>query len=828
MATQQIEIRVLDKTQRALSNVSQRLSNLNKGLLGVNRVAGLAATALGAIGGANVVSNIVRTTARFEDLRTTLATVTGGAREGAQAFDFISKFSTQTQFGVEELTQTFIKLKASGIEPTSELLTLFTDAAAVTTDQLGSLQAITDLFSRTTAGGLGLEELNRLADRGIPVFDILQEKLGRNRLQLSDLGKTAEGANLILTALSDGIRERFGGATVNRINNVSTQFSNLQIAIANAADQIGSQGFAKALGQTAVEITNFIENNQQLVQEIGINLTKAFLFAKEAMVLVIANIDLLGKAFAAFFALKIATVVGSLAFAFGSTFVKGIVLATRAIKVMALAAAANPIIASGLAIAAGVEYLTGAFSELAEKMNIGGVADEALDALESGFEKVGEKIGANINGLEEFQNNISNINKKAQELAPKFEDVQIPADQIRTSAEKTNTAIGATNESLKEQANELAVTKKTFEEVLSDAEKQNALAGIATEQNKVIQEIKKAELSLGRGLTQKEREKLQTLFLQNEEYRKQAELQSKIESATQSLLSQTIQFAESEGKILEQANANAQRLLLDRFEKGEISYGQYLSSLINLEEAHAVRMFEINKSLEDRKMRYFQTTLEKRFQMQMRNSQYMEQFNKADFAGHIRRNEALQELVRERIEFEKKSELEKAQFGLEQATTLFTGLSKVNKKFFAAQKAAAIALAIVNTYQGATKALATYPPPFNFIAAAATVASGLAQVATIRAQTMQRGGALPAGQSAIVGEDGPELIVPKQPSTVIPREVADAIDNMGGRGGDPVVVNFNITTVDAESFDTLLIRRRGTITSIINGALQKRGKEGVV
>ena len=827
MATQQIEIRVLDKTQRALSNVSQRLSNLNKGLLGVNRVAGLAATALGAIGGAGVVSNIVRTTARFEDLRTTLATVTGGAREGAQAFDFISKFSTQTQFGVEELTQTFIKLKASGIEPISELLTLFTDAAAVTTDQLGSLQAITDLFSRTTAGGLGLEELNRLADRGIPVFDILQEKLGRNRLQLSDLGKTAEGANLILTALSDGIRERFGGATENRINNVSTQFSNLQIAIANAADAIGSQGFAKALGQTAVELTNFIENNQQLVQEIGINLTKAFLFAKEAMVLVIANIDLLGKAFAAFFALKIATVVGSIAFAFGSTFVKGIVLATRAIKVMALAAAANPIIASGLAIAAGVEYLTGAFSKLAEKMNIGGVADEALDALENGFETVGEKIGANINGLEEFQNNISNINKQAQELAPKFEDVQIPADQIKTSAEKTNTAIGATNESLKEQANELAETKKTFEEVLSDAEKQNALAGIATEQNKVIQEIKKAELSLGRGLTQKEREKLQTLFLQNEEYRKQAELQSKIESATQSLLTQTIQFAESEGKILEQANENAQRLLIDRFEKGEISYGQYLASIANLEEAHAVRMFEINKSLEDRKMRYFQTSLEKRFQMQMQNSQYMEQFNKASAAGEIRRNEALQELVRERIEFEKKSELEKTQFGLEQATTMFTGLSRVNKKFFAAQKAAAIALAIVNTYQGATKALATYPPPFNFIAAAATVAAGLGQVATIRAQTMQRGGALPQGQAAIIGEDGPELIVPKQPSTVIPREVADAIDNMGGKS-EPVVVNFNITTVDAESFDTLLIRRRGTITSIINGALQKRGKEGVV
>ena len=75
MATQTVEIRVLDKTQRALSNISTRLSNLNKGLLGVNRVAALAATAIGAVGGANVISNIVKTTARFQDLRTTLATV---------------------------------------------------------------------------------------------------------------------------------------------------------------------------------------------------------------------------------------------------------------------------------------------------------------------------------------------------------------------------------------------------------------------------------------------------------------------------------------------------------------------------------------------------------------------------------------------------------------------------------------------------------------------------------------------------------------------------------------------------------------------------------
>lgn len=47
-------------------------------------------------------------------------------------------------------------------------------------------------------------------------------------------------------------------------------------------------------------------------------------------------------------------------------------------------------------------------------------------------------------------------------------------------------------------------------------------------------------------------------------------------------------------------------------------------------------------------------------------------------------------------------------------------------------KAGAIGAAIINTYEGATKALAKLPPPWNFAASAAVIASGLAQVAIIR------------------------------------------------------------------------------------------------
>ena len=53
MATQQIEIRAVDKTQAALRNVNRNLNQVQSSLLSVNKIAAIAVTALGAIGGAN-------------------------------------------------------------------------------------------------------------------------------------------------------------------------------------------------------------------------------------------------------------------------------------------------------------------------------------------------------------------------------------------------------------------------------------------------------------------------------------------------------------------------------------------------------------------------------------------------------------------------------------------------------------------------------------------------------------------------------------------------------------------------------------------------------
>jgi uncharacterized coiled-coil protein SlyX len=78
--------------------------------------------------------------------------------------------------------------------------------------------------------------------------------------------------------------------------------------------------------------------------------------------------------------------------------------------------------------------------------------------------------------------------------------------------------------------------------------------------------------------------------------------------------------------------------------------------------------------------------------------------------------------------------------GLSALTDLFAGKSKKQQeKAFKFQKAISIAGAVIDTYKGANLALATYPAPFGAIAAGATIAVGLANIAKIKAQKFDGG-----------------------------------------------------------------------------------------
>jgi len=147
-------------------------------------------------------------------------------------------------------------------------------------------------------------------------------------------------------------------------------------------------------------------------------------------------------------------------------------------------------------------------------------------------------------------------------------------------------------------------------------------------------------------------------------------------------------------------------------------------------------------------------------------------------------------------------------------------LAQSNKKAFQLNKAFKLADAIMSTAQGVTAALGS----MNIPLAIAIGALGAVQVATIMSSKYQGrrlGGRMNQDQPYLVGEAGPELVVPDKPSNVVPN------GQLGGMGKQ-VNVNFNITTVDATGFSELLVNSRATIVNVINQALNEKGKEVLV
>ena len=84
---------------------------------------------------------------------------------------------------------------------------------------------------------------------------------------------------------------------------------------------------------------------------------------------------------------------------------------------------------------------------------------------------------------------------------------------------------------------------------------------------------------------------------------------------------------------------------------------------------------------------------------------------------------------------------------------------------------------------------------------------------------MAEGGALQAGQPAVVGERGRELFIPSTSGTIVPNH------DMGSGGNN---ITFNIQANDVRGIKELLIDNRATIINLVNQGANQKGKSNVV
>ena len=246
MADQQLNIKLnaIDNASKALNDVKKEVTNLGNSTDKVSnsfltfKNAILAVTAyIGSV----TLKEITNTTARFQDLRTTLSTITRSTESGAEAFRLLNDLSKKSQFDIGQLSDTFITLYNSGINPTEKLLKTFIDTANRTAKPLDTLNDLTRLFAKSTEGGLNLQSLSQLAANGIPVFTILEKKLGLTREQIQNFASNSKNATLILDTLTQSFNDLYAGTTEAKINNISIAQSILNKRFLDFQEIIGKE-----------------------------------------------------------------------------------------------------------------------------------------------------------------------------------------------------------------------------------------------------------------------------------------------------------------------------------------------------------------------------------------------------------------------------------------------------------------------------------------------------------------------------------------------------------------------------------------------------------
>jgi lambda family phage tail tape measure protein len=326
------------------SGAISSLASLQKQITGI----GTAAVAAGAVtAGAFALTGIVNTTRELEELRGAFTTVTGDAARSAAEFDRVRELSMQLGTSQRALSETYVKLANSGIKPTNGLLTTLVDVSKNSTDQFGALTAAADLFSRTVSGGLGLEDLNRLQDRGIPVFKILQDQLGLSRLEIAKFGKTAEGAEKIRQALYKGFNEQFGGTSVRELTSINSQLMVFE-TLSNKAQESFGKGLVEAIGKSVGTVGELGGEINALAEALGKALGGAIVFVIDNLNTLIAVVGTFASAWAAVKLFELA---------------KGVMAMVSAFKALTVVMIANPI---GL-IAAGVAALVAGFVVLVQE-----------------------------------------------------------------------------------------------------------------------------------------------------------------------------------------------------------------------------------------------------------------------------------------------------------------------------------------------------------------------------------------------------------------------------------------------------------------------------
>jgi tape measure domain-containing protein len=205
-----------DSLMRQAERVQRGTRLMGAGLTDVGNAAlrgGALVTAYGA-GMTALAASFVRPAAQFEQFNVQLTTLEGSAEGAERAMAWIEGFATRTPLSVEETVQAYARLRAFGLDPTTGSLQAMVDTMAATGGGAEQLDGLTLALGQAwTKGKLQGEEAMQMQERGVPVWDLLAEQMGKSAAEVQKLSEQGKLGREEITLLMEALGGRYDGAS---------------------------------------------------------------------------------------------------------------------------------------------------------------------------------------------------------------------------------------------------------------------------------------------------------------------------------------------------------------------------------------------------------------------------------------------------------------------------------------------------------------------------------------------------------------------------------------------------------------------------------------
>jgi len=244
------------------SDLRRTKSNFRRNFGEISNLAKQAGAAI-MTGVAAGLTAIVKSGADLQTLKVGFRSIMGSAEGAADMVEKLNKFTASTPFRLQEVATSARQLIAVGVgvDDINDRMRMLGDIAAASGN---SIQDIAAAFSKVQAKGkVELENLNQLAERGIPIFAELKKVTGDANMEFGAGKVSVEQYNQALAnmATEGGFAN---GAMENLSETVSGKFST---AMDNVTLALGE--FAEKSGLLAT-ITNALDDMTKQVQRMSI------------------------------------------------------------------------------------------------------------------------------------------------------------------------------------------------------------------------------------------------------------------------------------------------------------------------------------------------------------------------------------------------------------------------------------------------------------------------------------------------------------------------------------------------------------------------------